>query len=398
MTGAASDLHLFTVIFSGDSCITPVNVLDHINGTGKVVWNMMPTMTRIFRILYRFPVHLSYNERYEYVVNNYIYTFSITGHILFTPLFIHAGNNLVIFNNILCVGLDALCFWLNTHSRMRASFLLWILEISYHATVSSIALGWDQGYCFYHIALAGIIFLTRQRVAVKIIVSLSLFFLVGVLFEYSRMYPPVTVTDIFYNKLLFYFNTLASFSGLGFIGYSHHRVMESQQHKLLHQATHDMLTGIHNRQALIERLSAEFNRSRRTGSPFSLIMSDLDFFKKINDTWGHQFGDTILVHAARILKDSLRPYDFIARYGGEEFVIILPGCTLAQASDLAERLRRGIEDAMVEHDGVEIHLTMSFGLVNIQAENPCSIEEALHMADRALYRAKDNGRNRVEGP
>jgi diguanylate cyclase (GGDEF)-like protein len=156
------------------------------------------------------------------------------------------------------------------------------------------------------------------------------------------------------------------------------------------------MTGILNRQALIENLSREINRSRRMSTPFSIIMCDLDFFKKINDTWGHLVGDYVLVRATQVLLENLRPYDCIARYGGEEFVIILPECGKDQARNVAERLRLGIENARVKFENTTITFTMSFGVTTILADNNSSIEEVLTIADRALYRAKDQGRNCVD--
>lgn len=164
--------------------------------------------------------------------------------------------------------------------------------------------------------------------------------------------------------------------------------------ELRDQATHDSLTRLWNRAAICEILEQELERAQRQSSQVSILLADIDFFKRINDTYGHLAGDAVLREAANCMQSAVRPYDGIGRYGGEEFLMVLPDCDMDGAAALAERLRACIEDsALVLAEGV-ISLTFSLGVAtNDLAQNASSLVAA---ADAALYRAKDNGRNRVE--
>jgi two-component system, cell cycle response regulator len=165
------------------------------------------------------------------------------------------------------------------------------------------------------------------------------------------------------------------------------------QRQLREQATRDALTGVWNRAMIHEVLHRELDRSQRLSQPVAVIMADIDYFKSVNDRLGHVVGDQVLRHIGQRLLACLRPYDTVGRYGGEEFLIVLPGCGADRALDLAERLRKCIEDEQLHTDGLTVKVTMSLGVTTWDGQ---SSEEALvHSADRALYRAKDEGRNRV---
>lgn len=162
------------------------------------------------------------------------------------------------------------------------------------------------------------------------------------------------------------------------------------------QATHDPLTGVWNRRAILEILGNDLARSRREGPPVAAVIADLDHFKRINDTYGHVAGDIALCEAVSRMRTLLRPYDAIGRYGGEEFLIVLPGCTAQDAVRLAERLRLGISQETVTVPGGHVVVTSSLGIAasdTIAAPDATSLVQA---ADAALYRAKACGRNRLE--
>jgi len=152
----------------------------------------------------------------------------------------------------------------------------------------------------------------------------------------------------------------------------------------------DALTGIANRRALEEALAAEIARARRFHHPLAVVLLDLDNFKRTNDSYGHAGGDLLLRTIARILASAARQGDTVARFGGEEFVVVLPETDLVGARRLAERLRIAIESCRVD----EMRTTASFGVATFAADD--GILSLLAAADRALYRAKENGRNRVE--
>ncbi len=166
------------------------------------------------------------------------------------------------------------------------------------------------------------------------------------------------------------------------------------QQKLLNLSRTDLLTGLYNRRYLEERLREEWDRHKRHGRPFSVVIFDIDHFKSINDTFGHLHGDRVIKMVATVASENIRDIDIIGRYGGEEFCILLPDTYLSAAVIVAERLRRAIEQNSIDIKGHMINITVSAGVAEM-TENMEDSEELIKLADSALYRAKNTGRNRV---
>ncbi len=171
--------------------------------------------------------------------------------------------------------------------------------------------------------------------------------------------------------------------------------------KIEEMAITDELTQLHNRRHFFEKLQQEHERSKRYSHPLSCIMMDIDYFKKVNDMYGHTAGDIVLKSVAEILKSNCRKSDSVARYGGEEFINILTETDLGGALIVAERIRSSIEsNRIVLDDGTELKVTVSLGVANISSDKwekyGGDSNEIVKVADEALYRAKENGRNRVE--
>jgi diguanylate cyclase (GGDEF)-like protein len=164
--------------------------------------------------------------------------------------------------------------------------------------------------------------------------------------------------------------------------------------ELEQRANHDALTGAVNRGAMLNKIEEEAARSARQRVPYCIVLFDLDFFKKINDTHGHRAGDEVLKESVRRVQNGLRPYDVLGRYGGEEFIVLLPGCELEDGVVVAERLRSRIANSTFLPK-IELAVSASFGLV-CSSQGYTTLEGMIEAADRALYRAKANGRNRVE--
>lgn len=165
--------------------------------------------------------------------------------------------------------------------------------------------------------------------------------------------------------------------------------------KLRSLATTDALTGLVNRGYMAIQFQKEFDRSRRYERPLSLLMIDLDNFKKVNDTYGHQIGDQTLESVARILSSRSRIHDICARYGGEEFAVLLPETDLAGAKVIADRLRKAIEGHEFITRGPRIRCTVSIGVADLAGHSRGTMEEMIAAADKALLRAKSEGKNRL---
>ncbi|WP_298273049.1 diguanylate cyclase [Geobacter sp.] len=158
----------------------------------------------------------------------------------------------------------------------------------------------------------------------------------------------------------------------------------------------DPLTHLHNRRHLMETMEKEFQRASRKGGHLSLVILDIDYFKKINDTYGHQEGDRVLATLAEIVMKGLRSYDIAARYGGEEFVLLLPETPLPEAQAIAERLRGEVQEHSFNGILQGQVITISLGVATYPSPRVENIDSLFRQADEALYRAKQNGRNRVE--
>lgn len=156
----------------------------------------------------------------------------------------------------------------------------------------------------------------------------------------------------------------------------------------------DPLTGISNRRDIYEIIENEQNRYERYKKPYCLLMCDIDFFKKINDQYGHDMGDFVLKVVAQIFKKKCRKVDYISRWGGEEFLIVLPETNLEGGAKVAETMRNSIENEKIKFNDQEISITMSFGL-SCQNNQEIKLEKLLKIADERLYAVKEGGRNRV---
>lgn len=174
----------------------------------------------------------------------------------------------------------------------------------------------------------------------------------------------------------------------------HDELDEDFQKQMFQSASRDALTQAYNKRFFLEQLDSEFAFATRHNAALSLLMFDLDHFKRINDTYGHLAGDYVLAEFARAITPAIRQEDTFARYGGEEFVVISRNDALA-AEAFAERLRKTIEQHTFEHEGTAIRVTVSVGVASVPDASIHSSSELIATADRALYAAKRAGRNCV---
>jgi len=174
------------------------------------------------------------------------------------------------------------------------------------------------------------------------------------------------------------------------ITYTNSRVAELEQ--LLDR---DYLTGLYNRRFFMERFAEEIAWSARYHEPLSIFMLDIDYFKNINDTYGHECGDEILKQIAKTLTSSLRTEDIVARYGGEEFIVLLPNADASGAAITAEKLRFAVEQKDFCWNDIHLHATISIGVTTFDCKSEPSINAIIGQADNALYAAKKGGRNRI---
>jgi diguanylate cyclase (GGDEF)-like protein len=173
-----------------------------------------------------------------------------------------------------------------------------------------------------------------------------------------------------------------------------------QNLQLLHdskeQANHDSLTGLLNHSTTLTALTQELSRAERNHQPLAVLIADLDHFKKVNDTYGHLIGDIVLRETAKRLREAARRYDHVGRIGGEEFLIVVPNCDLEALRECGERFRASISDWPFPTPSGPLVVTVSIGATVWSSDHPLSSDLLRRMADYALYRVKNQGRNGVD--
>lgn len=170
--------------------------------------------------------------------------------------------------------------------------------------------------------------------------------------------------------------------------------LEKRNQQLAQAAAKDPLTRLSNRRSMMEHLNYSMHKFRVDKNPFSLILCDIDFFKKVNDTYGHDAGDKVLIHISDIISSQMRDTDFVCRWGGEEILIKVEG-DLYTALNIADRIRIEVANSEVHFEDKSIRVTMTFGVA--QAQENLQLEDFIQQADSRLYFGKENGRNRVVG-
>ncbi|MVF11727.1 GGDEF domain-containing protein [Ketobacter sp. MCCC 1A13808] len=252
--------------------------------------------------------------------------------------------------------------------------------------------------------VVGFIFFHRSAVALAFINSIVIILVVSYLSTQEVFgYAPIAANLYQSNGQLSMF-WLAAYCSLaaphlffmfGLAGYvlQRWRVREEEVNRL---SRTDALTDLMNRRCILDYLERVKRHSEKNKLPLSVLMVDLDYFKQINDRWGHDVGDQALIAAAKALKESIRINDFAGRYGGEEFLVLLPGLNETQAHPLAERIRMAIGAVRIQCDNqVEVALSASIGMSGYSHKSKTTTSELIKQADNALYQAKHTGRNRL---
>ena len=252
--------------------------------------------------------------------------------------------------------------------------------------------------------LTGFILFDFKRVTCSLVLHTVMVLAIYALIVQGKLqYAPLLKADPVTKDMVsvYWVNSMIAFSvpfltmvfGFTYVLLRRWQIRENQIRDL---AVTDPLTGLSNRRALFDQFSYELARSRRSGGSVSVCIMDLDHFKQINDRYGHGAGDRVLERVAEILKGSLRETDRVGRIGGEEFMLLMPETDLNGAALVVERCRKGIEAQRISLADAWISVTASFGVACVQGGEALGEEQVFCQADKALYHAKEKGRNRVE--
>ena len=331
-------------------------------------------------------------------------------HVVYLFLFQRIGLFPMLLYNVICIA-GYLIFSAEAYKgkNIKGFFFYIIIEIPLHAILSTIYVGWNYRFMFILLSSIAIIFYFvlfidnfKHPILFSTIVSIlysSAYFIIRIYCEY---YPPlyshyrnIEKTEHFftYFNLAICFTCVIFFDILLAIEYSYVKnKLVSENSKLDNFATYDPLTNLLNRRSTDAKLKVLFDTHYHDEDAFSVIMCDIDKFKSVNDTYGHDCGDYVLKEVAWILKDTIRDGDVVGRWGGEEFLIIV-NSNKANAAILAERIRSQVERHTYTYKNLDLHVTITLGVSSYRAGT--DIKTLIKSADQKLYRGKENGRNQV---
>jgi diguanylate cyclase (GGDEF)-like protein len=327
-----------------------------------------------------------------YVVVRYVTYVGIAAHAGFIGLFAWLGVPTLAWFNVVSVTAWVAARAANERGATLLATALLVAEVSAHAALAVVLLGWDSGFHYYLIPLVPFLMFHDEleaRTAIAGATGVTGLYL-GLRAATAHVVPPASWDA----RAAFvpYMNVLVPLLALAIMSVYFRFASVDIERKLEALAMSDPLTQLANRRRLRGLLEEERVRFQRNPRPFTVVLADIDNFKSINDSRGHDCGDYVLVFTAKRLRDHLRAQDGAARWGGEEFLLLLPETDARGGVAVAERLRIAIEKSPPTFEGSPVPLTMTFGVATFGGG---SIDDCLRRADEALYEGKSRGKNQV---
>jgi diguanylate cyclase (GGDEF)-like protein len=315
-------------------------------------------------------------------------------HVAFGLLFYRAGVDLLAYVNILSVLSYVWVVVLARQGHAEKAWAVIVLEVLLHAMLAVAVIGWESGFHYYILLVIPVSVVSSIRpMWLKAAVTL------GVMGTYLAMAvalrhtaPPYALTPEVLDGL-HYFNVAGMMLIMLFLAVYYYHLINTAEGSLREMATTDPLTRLRNRRSISEIIRIEHKRVERDQQILSFILCDLDHFKQINDTHGHDMGDTVLQAVSTALTSGVRDIDYLARWGGEEFLVVLPHTDLAGAMLVAERLRSGVADLALTCGGTPVPVTLTLGVATMVPGE--TVGQVISRADAALYQGKHAGRNRA---
>lgn len=296
--------------------------------------------------------------------------------------------------NVISVAMYISAYYLLKHRNNQLAVILIFTEVLVHAALGVVLIGWNSGFHYFLLLFIPALCLSASR-RIAVLTLILLFGYYVALSMLSWASNPIQPINSVALNFVHVFNLSIVFGMFSYLSFFYLGTVKKAQKKLHEMATTDPLTTLYNRRHLSLLADIEVERAKKHKNAFCIMLIDIDHFKAINDTYGHDVGDKVLVCVADILIAKMRSEDIIARWGGEEFLIILPKVTVDEARASAER----VQEALASYDwdsevGFALQATMSVGISHYKEKEDLS--EAIARADKALYLSKANGRNRIE--
>ncbi|TVR66613.1 MAG: GGDEF domain-containing protein [Spirochaetaceae bacterium] len=327
------------------------------------------------------------------VVAHHIYLFSAIGHFLFIILFAALRVPPLALYNVGSTLLFLFCIRLNRRGWHCAAFSLAGIEVFVHSTLCAFLIGWTTGYHYFIIGIVPFaMLLPRSRRLVKIALSLVIFSGYGVVYFLTAQRTPSFPLDHAIHTILNFTNLGVAFGAFSLL--VHYLYTASVRAEAIVQTLSrtDQLTGLLNRRGMQDHLASARSALDREGEPFSVILGDLDHFKRVNDEHGHVCGDRVLVETGKALAASLRSRDIVCRWGGEEFLVLLPGTEGIGVERVGRKLLDTVRQLRVACGSADISVTITLGAAT--ARRDMEDDRLITAADHALYSGKKAGRNR----
>lgn len=322
---------------------------------------------------------------------------SLISHIIFAVVFAILG----IFNLAIYYALTTF-LWIviyiyNRRGYHRFAFVVGVLESVVHATLATYLLGWQSGFYLYIFVVIPLIFVNAKvKQFFRVVLAILLGFLMLALFQQTTAIQEFAEVDRYFNML----NIALTIIIQAYIGYTFEVSAEDAEaellranKKLMNLAATDPVTNLTNRRNMMTRIEQEKEKIDRGGKPFSLLMVDIDNFKHVNDEYGHDGGDFVLVSLAEMISVSIRKQDQVARWGGDEFLVMLPETDQEGGRVVAEKIRQRVLRTPFVYHEKDIPVTLTFGVGLCDATS--GIGSTIRKADQALYFGKQAGKNRV---
>lgn len=339
-------------------------------------------------------------ERMKYSLIAYSVAFT---HFCLLLLFFWCGIYPLVLVNLCSVAIYLFSSYLIYRESFQLVYYISCIEILIHTLIATICVGWDCGFSTYIIALIPVAFYMSYTLKsmgrnLKTVFEITILCFISysacLLLSYTTE-PFYTTLTQFQIKIFNLFNSIVAFSELSLFSVlfvlelrTIQSRLETKNKELEQLANYDPLTNLLNRRSMMEKL----NSAHKVNRTYSIIMCDIDNFKQINDTYGHDFGDVVLSTIACLIRNISPEASYVCRWGGEEFMILLPDTNTADAATIGETIRKEVADYQFQHGDILCSCTLSLGVATHQ-NSASSMEHAIHVADERLYKGKTNGKN-----
>jgi len=341
------------------------------------------------------------HEQYRFLyAAEHVYLAALVLHGLFFAVFAWLNISELCWFNVFSLIIFGFALYLNRNDHPTIALWLGYIEVNLHSALAIWLLGWFTGFYYYIFAIGPVLFIKPNNgKGLKFLLSSVPVLLLVVLYYHSLSHNPVYMINPDIAHALHMMNMIATIALVAYLAHYYSKGVAKSERQLqkLSQAyeelaTYDSLTKLLNRHAMTQAIEDEVSRFRRDGKGFVLALGDIDDFKQINDQYGHQIGDELLMEFATRMKQRLRRHDVVSRWGGEEFLILLSGVNLAEAEPVLNELRKALDEPVVIK-GHKHHVTITFGASQFEEEK--GIDRTIQAADKAMYEGKSAGKNRV---